>query len=173
MTLTVTLAAPRDAQAISRFAHSSFVHTFAHLYDPKDLAAFLAIWNQSDDLAHQAQSDEWGLALIRDEAGEILGFVKTGPLDLPLPADQPSENATELHQLYVHERAKGTGVAAALMDFALTWAKRRAEILYLSVYSENPRAQRFYARYGFVDVARNPFLVGNHIDEDRIWRLNL
>jgi diamine N-acetyltransferase len=173
MTHPLILAAPQDAGALSAFAHAAFIDTFAHLYDPKDLAAFLGTWNQSHDLAHQAQSDDWGLALIRDDDGQILGFVKTGPLDLPLPADQPSQKATELHQFYVHERAKGTGVAAALMDFALTWARSRADILYLSVYSENPRAQRFYARYGFVDVARNPFQVGDHIDEDRIWRLNL
>ena len=31
----------------------------------------------------------------------------------------------------------------------------------------------FYRRYGFVDIGRNPFRVGNHIDEDRIWRLDL
>ena len=84
-----------------------------------------------------------------------------------------AEDATELHQLYVGETAKGTGVAAALIEWGIAWARERASILYLSVFGENRRAQAFYRRYGFADVGRNAFRVGNHIDEDRIWRLDL
>lgn len=173
MTIAITPATPQDADALSAFAIASFKHTFAHLYDPKDLALFLDQWNRPDDLAAQINAADWAVALVRDDAGDILGFVKTGPADLPLPDDQPRDHITELHQLYVHERAKGQGVAAALMDFAILWARQRAQTFYLSVFTENPRAQRFYSRYGFYDVGRNPFRVGNHIDEDRIWRLDL
>ncbi|WP_317698808.1 GNAT family N-acetyltransferase [Aeromicrobium sp. REDSEA-S32_B7] len=102
-----------------------------------------------------------------------LGYTKLGPIDFDLPEGQPAEGATELHQLYVAAEAKGTGVAAALMQWGIDWARQRASILYLSVFTENPRAQAFYRRYGFVDVGRNAFRVGNHIDEDRIWRLDL
>ena len=59
------------------------------------------------------------------------------------------------------------------MDWAIDRSRARAAILYLSVFTENRRAQAFYRRYGFVDVGRNAFRVGNHIDEDRIWRLDL
>ena len=105
--------------------------------------------------------------------GAITGFIKMGPIDFDLPEGQPLEDATELHQLYVGEAAKGTGIAAALTDWGIAWARDRASILYLSVFTENPRAQAFYRRYGFVDVGRNAFRVGNHIDEDRIFRLDL
>src|SRR3546814_1338955 len=83
-----------------------------------------------------------------------------------------SDDSTGLHQLYVGAAAKGTGVAAALIEWGIAWARERASILYLSVFTENPRAQAFYRRYGFVDVGRNAFRVGDHIDEDRIWRLD-
>lgn len=173
MTHDVILASPNDAAAISQFAALSFTHTFGHIYAPEDLAHFLSIWNQAPDLAAQAASDDWALAMVRFDHGDIAGFIKLGPIDFDLPARQPVDRATELHQLYVHPDAKGIGVAAALMDFGMAWAKERAEILYLSVFSENPRAQKFYRRYGFYDVGRNPFHVGNHIDEDRIWRCDL
>src|SRR3546814_20741241 len=68
---------------------------------------------------------------------------------------------------------KGTGVAAALMDWGIAWARERASILYLTVFTENDRAQAFYRRYGFTDVGRNAFRVGNHIDEDSFFRLDL
>ena len=76
-------------------------------------------------------------------------------------------------QLLDADIAKGTGIAAALMEWGIAWARERASILYLTVFTENHRAQAFYRRYGFYDVGRNEFRVGNHIDEDRIWRLDL
>src|SRR3546814_9060317 len=76
-----------------------------------------------------------------------------------------SDDSTELHQLYVGAAAKGTGVAAALIEWGIAWARERASILYLSVFTENPRAQAFYRRYGFVDVGRNAFRSEEHTSE--------
>ena len=169
----VQLAKPADAVAIAAFANGSFTHTFGHIYDPADLSLFLAEWNPPDRVRAQITSDDHDIGLVRDRAGAILGYIKMGPVDFELPADQPTDSAVELHQLYVAEAAKGTGVAAALMDWGIAWARERASILYLSVFVENDRAQAFYRRYGFVDVGRNAFRVGNHIDEDRFFRLDL
>lgn len=173
MSHIVTRALPSEAAEISAFAHSNFTDTFGHIYRPQDLAAFLCKWNKVADLEAIASDPNWALAMVRFDDGRIAGFTKLGPIDFDLPKGQPRERATELHQLYVHPDAKGTGVAAALMDFGIAWAKERADILYLSVFSENFRAQKFYSRYGFTDVGRNPFRVGEHIDEDRIWRADL
>lgn len=169
----VQLARPDDAEALSRFAEAAFTHTFGHIYDPADLATFLTDWNPPERLRAQIADPAWTVALVRGDEGDILGFAKLGPIDFDVPRGHPTDNATELHQLYVAPAAKGTGVAVALMDWGIGWARERAEILYLSVFTENPRAQAFYRRYGFVDIGRNPFRVGNHIDEDRIWRLDL
>ena len=169
----VQLAKPADAEAIAAFANGSFTHTFGHIYDPVDLSTFLADWNPPDRVRAQIASDDYDIALVRDAAGALLGYIKMGPVDFELPADQPTDSAVELHQLYVAEAAKGTGIAAALMDWGIAWARERASTLYLSVFVENDRAQAFYRRYGFVDVGRNAFRVGNHIDEDRFFRLDL
>lgn len=175
MTTTATIEPARagDAEALSRFAAQAFTDTFAHLYDPADLTAFLATWNPSERIRAQIADPGWAIRVARGPDGAIAGFAKMGPVDFDLPPDQPAEGATELHQLYVGEAAKGTGLAAALMQWAIGWARERGSILYLSVFIENHRAQAFYRRHGFVDVGRNPFRVGNHIDEDRIWRLDL
>lgn len=167
------LARDEDAGDLSRFATDAFKRTFGHIYDPADLATFLTDWNPPERIRAQLADPAWTIALARGEDGAIAGFVKMGPIDFDLPAGQPGDGATELHQLYVGEAAKGTGIAAALMEWGIAWARERASILYLSVFTENPRAQAFYRRYGFVDVGRNPFRVGKHIDEDRIWRLDL
>jgi diamine N-acetyltransferase len=163
-----------DAAALSAFAEAAFIATFGHIYAPDDLALFLADWNTPTRLVAQFADPAWAIALVCSEAGKIAGFAKIGPIDFDLPPGHSADNAIELHQLYLTESAKGTGIADALMRWAIDEARvRGSAILYLSVFTENPRAQAFYRRYGFVDVGRNPFRVGNHIDEDRIWRLDL
>jgi ribosomal protein S18 acetylase RimI-like enzyme len=169
----IALAKPEDAEAIAMFANGSFTDTFGHIYDPADLSAFLADWNPPERVRAQIGDAGHDIALVRDDAGAILGYIKMGPVEFDLPPEQPTDDAVELHQLYVAEAAKGTGIAARLMEWGIAWARERASILYLTVFTENHRAQAFYRRYGFYDVGRNEFRVGNHIDEDRFFRLDL
>jgi ribosomal protein S18 acetylase RimI-like enzyme len=69
---------------------------------------------------------------------------------------------------------RGSGVAGQLTAWAISEARSRgARNLYLSVYTENRRAQRFYSRYGFVEEGPCVFTVGNQADEDIIMRLTL
>lgn len=169
----IQIAQPTDAEALSAFAEASFVHTFGHLYDPADLALFLSTWNPPERVRAQIEDPAYEIALVRSEACAILGYIKMGPLDFDLPAEQPTDDAVELHQIYLAEAAKGTGLATRLMDWGIAWARERASILYLTVFTDNPRAQAVYRRYGFYDVGRNEFRVGNHVDEDRFFRLDL
>ncbi|KTE38793.1 MULTISPECIES: GNAT family N-acetyltransferase [unclassified Sphingopyxis] len=170
---TLIPATDADAEPLSRFAAETFTATFGHIYDPADLALFLSDWNPPDKLRTQIADPDWAIRLVPGADGAILGYIKMGPLDFDLPPGQPTGDAVELHQIYLAEAAKGTGLAARLMDWGIAWARERASILYLSVFTDNPRAQAVYRRYGFYDVGRNGFRVGNHVDEDRFFRLDL
>jgi ribosomal protein S18 acetylase RimI-like enzyme len=99
-----------------------------------------------------------------------IGYLKAGCLGLPY--DPGARRAVELKNLYVVEAAKGQGVAKALMDWTLHWAGD-ADDLYLGVYSDNLRAQRFYARYGFEKVGEYFFPVGETRDHEFIMRKRL
>jgi ribosomal protein S18 acetylase RimI-like enzyme len=68
----------------------------------------------------------------------------------------------------------GLGVADRLMSWALaTAASDQAPEVYLTVFDHNERAKRFYRRYGFAEVGRCTFALGDRIDDDRIWRRRL
>ena len=77
----------------------------------------------------------------------------------------------ELRQLYISSEWRGAGAARVLIDWALAEAKARGgEELYLTVYTENWRARRFYEKYGFVEVGRFP-QIGRKFD--RWWDIAL
>ena len=50
---------------------------------------------------------------------------------------------------------------------------RGGQELYLTVYTENWRARRFYEKYGFVEIGPYKFMVGEQADEDIIMRASL
>ena len=158
-----------DAAALDALFRASFTATFAHLYAPHDLAAFLDRFTPEAWAANLADP---AVAIRVAAQGEALvGYAKLGPVTLPIA---PTGSALELRQLYLAHAAKGTGIAAVLMDWTIGAARARgAGELFLSVFVDNHRARRFYARYGFQDVGRYDFLVGSHVDEDRLMRLAL
>ena len=167
--MSVRPATAADLPAIDEVFRTSFCDTFAHLYEPRDLAAFLTGFTAE---AWAAEFADPAYAFQVGEAeGEVVGYAKLGPNKLPHVA--PGE-VIELKQLYLLKAAHGTGLARALMGWARQEARRRgAQRMALSVWSENWRAQVFYKRYGFEDRGPVTFMVGNHPDEDRVWEAQL
>ena len=158
-----------DAAALAAFGARSFTETFGHLYDPADLALFLE--NHTIE-AWTAELADPGFAVrIAESNGAILGYAKLGPPHLPFT---PRGEAAELRQLYVLAPHHGSGIAQALMDWAFATARAQgAQNLYLSVFTDNHRARRFYDKLGFVAEGRYAFMVGNYADEDVVMRLAL
>lgn len=160
-------ATPADGAMLGGIARATFIDTFAHLYKRCDLEAFLA---GSTDAAYAAELLEPGLearfAMVNDVP---IGFAKVSPLKLPAPAG--TRKPWELRQLYVFKPWHGCGIADALTLWAIDRARARgAEDLWLSVFTENPRGRRFYARHGFIEVAPYAFQVGSQADEDILCR---
>lgn len=158
-----------DAVALGAFAQASFTETFGHLYPPEDLAAFVGEKYPAHVVAAEiADPDVRYVLALRD--GAIVGYSKLGVVDM----DVDATDALELHRLYVDTSVKGAGVAKALMDDALAWARGKgAKVMFLSVWENNTRAQAFYKRYGFEHVKEHTFMVGRVADRDFIWRLAL
>lgn len=159
-------AEPADADALAEMARASFTETFGALYPARDLATFLEQSFGATGLPAQIGDPRYAIRLAIADA-RIAGYAKIGPNAF---VDHGPADAIELYQLYVLSPWHGSGVAAALMDWAIAAARGRgATQLLLSVYADNHRAQRFYARYGLREIGRYAFAVGDTIDDDRIW----
>lgn len=162
-------ARQEDLPAIGALFERSFCDTFAHLYAPEDLATFLAKF--TPETWRQEFEDREYAFLVAEAGGAIIGYVKVGPLSVPV---EPTRPAIELRQIYFDHAWLGRGLSRPMMDWAIAEARRRgAEEIYLTVFTDNDRARALYRRYGFTDVGPYKFMVGNHADEDIIMRLEL
>lgn len=158
-----------DASAVAQIGRATFVETFGHLYRPEDLETFLQVHTEASWCDELADADR--RVLLVEDDGKPVAYAKVASRSLPY---EPAGVAAELRQFYVTKSFHGAGVAPRLMEWVLAEARRRnADEICLSVWTNNERAKRFYARYGFRYVAPYKFMVGEQADDDEIWRLLL
>lgn len=110
------------------------------LLERMDIERYTQGWRRS--LAGERPAGEpagrWWVAVQGDE---IIGFASSGPCRDP---DRTFDDL-ELYAIYVLAAHYGSGAGAALLDAAV--GDRPAT---LWVLADNPRAQAFYAKHGFV-----------------------
>jgi diamine N-acetyltransferase len=160
-------ATAADIPALARLGADTFIDTFGHLYSTDDLNSFLHEMHSISGVAREFATPGMAYHLALDGATPI-GYCKLGPCGLPVPAS--ARTAAELKQMYVHKSCFGSGVGATLMNWAMNeFHARQCDDIYLSVWNENSRAQKFYAKYGFVKIGDYRFKVGEQLDYDFIF----
>ncbi|KPF64680.1 GNAT family N-acetyltransferase [Porphyrobacter sp. AAP60] len=161
-----------DAPALAQLGSSSFCATFEHLYRPEDLSAFLEQVYSESAVAEEIAGPEC-IHRLADEAGELIGYCKMRHPSWYVEHSD-ARNPIALGQLYTAPGRTGEGIGAALMDWALDYARAQGcDAIQLSVFSENFGAQRFYQRYGFGKIADITFEVGQHVDHEFLYELRL
>jgi ribosomal protein S18 acetylase RimI-like enzyme len=168
MSLAIRRATPADAEALSRVGVRTFVETFGHLYSQEDLQAFLAESHAPEAYAHYLADPAWALWLLEDASG-ARGYAMAGPAGLPHADLRPQDG--ELKRLYVDRDLHNGGWGGKLFAQALAWLERDGpRTLWISVWSENLGAQRFYARHGFAFAGEYQFPVGAQRDREFMFR---
>ncbi len=166
---TIRRAGPADAQVLAAIGRETFTETFAHLYPPEDLAAFLAeahsVARAKADLADPAKA-VW---LVEAAGGEVIGYALACPAKLPHQAVRPEDG--ELDRIYIRSGRQGGGLGSRLLETALAWLEKDGpRTLWIGVWSENLGAQGLYARHGFKTVGAYKFAVGKTLDHEFIMR---
>ena len=169
MKASIRRATPADAAVLAELGAITFVEAFGHLYTPEDLHAFL---DESHGIAAYEETladPRYALWIAEDETGRAIGYAQAGPCGLPHTDVRPQDG--ELKRLYVRAGHHNGGTGRALMDAAMAWLLRDGpRTLWVSVWSENFGAQRFYARYGFAFAGEYAFIVGAQRDREFMYR---
>jgi diamine N-acetyltransferase len=164
----VRCAVRNDAEALSAFAAEVFRLGGPPGADPRDLAQYISK-ELTAERFRALIADPNAMLLVAETADQLCGYVLTLHSS-PHPQIEAMAPA-ELKKLYVAPAQHGRGVAAELMRQALDSLDRdRLAVVWLSVYSENPRAIAFYEKWGFRIVGTQEFLVGADRQKDFLMR---
>ncbi|MDA3822156.1 MAG: GNAT family N-acetyltransferase [Bacteroidales bacterium] len=156
---------------LTDIAIRTFDETFADTNDPEDMKNYNERCFTAEVFKKEMQSSESWFYFIEYE-GKVAGFLKVNVGDAQ--TELRETDGFELERIYVLKEFHGTGVGAALMDFSI---KRRKEegkkYLWLGVFEENYRAQRFYQKYGLEVFDDQVFKMGKTPQRDVLMRVRL
>jgi ribosomal protein S18 acetylase RimI-like enzyme len=166
--LAIRRATADDALALRDIGVRTFVETFGHMYPPEDLQAFLDESHAPEAYLRYLGDDAYALWVLAD-GDDVRGYALAGPSGLPHADVRPGDG--ELKRLYVDSALQNSGWGGRLFREALAWLERDGpRTLWISVWSENFGAQRFYARHGFAKAGEYEFPVGRIRDREFIFR---
>ena len=161
-----------DAAPLAAFATHAFIETFGEDNDPEDLREYIESMYGPAQQADEIRDENVATWLVEDGGGALIGYVQLRSKRVPPCVG--GERPVEIYRFYVARAAHGTGVAQALMSTAFAQAREwGADVLWLGVWEHNPRAMKFYRKFGFADAGSIDFFVGPDRQTDRVYVLPL
>lgn len=137
MSATIREIEPRDDAAVERLIRDCLIefganHAGTAWADP-NLGCFSRVYNRP---GHRY----W--VAVADEGGAVVAGVGIGGLP-------GASGVCELQKMYCVKSVRGSGLAHALIEIALDYARQFYRQCYLETLSNMTAAQKFYERYGF------------------------
>lgn len=153
-----------DIQPLKRLGEKTFFDTFVGTCSDEDMQRYL---ERNFNVAQlESELNHPGMLFYGAESGgELIGYMKLNFAEAQTELQDPS--AVEIQRIYVLDSHHGTGVGQALYHQALTVAEQRqADYIWLGVWEHNQKAQRFYAKNGFVMFDQHVFMMGDEAQTD-------
>lgn len=162
------IAEPADAEALATLMIRTFRETYSAdhhgICRPADVEHYIAEYFGA--ARQRAELADGSLRTVLAEAdGALAGYAQVR-FDSATPA-VAGARPVEVARFYVDRPWHGRGVAAPLMRECVALAGD-ADPLWLGVYEHNVRARAFYAKCGFVPVARSTFRMGDDVQDDLV-----
>ena len=178
--LKVQNALPTDAEDIAKIGATTFAASFLHSMPAEHMQAYLDEAYTPTAISRDIANKQNQFFVARQsagaptETGQVVGFIqmKLGTTEPCIPRNVPM---CEVHRIYVSVDHHGGGVGQLMMERGLEWArdqllgpkdvdvgwKERRAGVWLGVWEENVKAQRFYERLGFEEqLGTHDFVMG-------------
>jgi diamine N-acetyltransferase len=165
--MTIKELSERDIPVLRELAIRIYRDTFSDTNTPENMEAFIAKDYSVDSFQKEFREvgSHYYFALNDDHPAGYLRLRKNAEAESYL-----GSNTIELHRLYVDVRYQGKQVGALLMQYALDVAKSiKVDWIWLGVWEHNPKAQKFYNKWGFERFAEHVFYMGDEAQTD--WLL--
>lgn len=161
------LATRADLPLLAKMAKETFYETWKDTCSEQDMNTYLQQNFTLPSLGNQLDEVGSTFLLLQEEGKALRGYAHL--LETKVPPEIQIAKPLYLKRFYLTSYAKGSGAANTLMRSCLAQAAaQKAGGIFLNVWERNFRAQRFYARYGFIKRAEIPYPLGNQVDTDWI-----
>lgn len=171
MEVTILPAYVGDAPLLSELCITTFEDTFAHLNSEENMRLYISSALTVTTLEEELKDNDNRFFIVYSDT-VVAGYIK---LRTSKKLGQLNNlKALEIERFYVLKQFHGTGMAQAMMNFCIASAQQeKADVLWLGVWELNPRAIRFYEKFGFVNFGKQVFMMVEEEQWDQLMRLDI
>lgn len=157
-----------DAAVLALMARQTFYDTFVDSCTEDDMELFLNLHYNEEQIRKELQDDK-GFCFFAEVDAVPVAYLYFKE-DYDSFSKMKEWKAVELKRIYVLKEFHGQGIAQQLMDYILNFAiENKYEVIWLGVWEHNVRAQKFYAKYGFINSGyTHDFPIGSTPQTD-VW----
>jgi len=158
-------------EALQNIGRTTFQETFQHSNTASDFQTYIDKSFSEHQILSELKNPNstFFFAMIQDE---IVGYLKLNVRDAQ--KEQIGSDAIEIERIYVLQKYHGLRVGDALMEKALSEARRfNMKCVWLGVWEYNTRAIEFYKRKGFIAFDTHIFILGSDHQTDILMKLEL
>ncbi len=171
MNLILRKASLTDATVIADFARQTFETAFGPDNTPEDMRAYLDACFSTPRIQDELINPEV-IYLLAHADDQLVGYVKLEAV--PPPDYDAAIKPVQLSRIYVASHLLGQGLGSQLMQLTLQECRQQGyESVWLGVWDQNLRAQRFYERCGYKKIGKKSFILGSDIQVDTVYLLQL
>lgn len=171
MSVFIREATKEDAEAIGKVAAQTFTETFEWYNTPENMREYNETHFTTTQILNEI-TDVKSVLYVALINHEIIGYAKLKSSDTP--AELGNSASIEIERLYVKKEFHDNKVGLALMNRCLEKAREKnAEIIWLGVWEQNPKAINFYTKIGFTKFGQHVFQLGDDAQTDYLMKLNL
>jgi|SRR5688572_7848005 len=170
-TYTIKIATEHDAQELLELSRQTFIDTFGPHNTAENMRLYVEKTFTLDEIKKELK-DANATFILTEEADQLIGYAKLRANNNP--AELRGKHAIEIERIYSIQAYLGKNVGKTLMQACLDLARSRGySAVWLGVWEHNPRAIRFYEKYGFEKFGSHPFWLGNDPQTDLLLKRDL
>jgi diamine N-acetyltransferase len=162
---------PIDIGQLQKISKKTFFETFSSGNSEENMAKYLEECFSFEKLTAEL-NDKNSEFYFAEFENTIIGYLKLnfGQSQTELKDDR----TVEIERIYVLKSFHGKNVGQILYEKALQIARQKnADIVWLGVWEENPRAINFYKKNGFIEFDKHVFKLGDDEQTDIMMKLQL
>ncbi|WP_323845241.1 GNAT family N-acetyltransferase [Microbulbifer magnicolonia] len=155
-----------DAKNLAELAEVTFRDTFSEQNTPENMDAHCQSSYAEEIQAREISNPEYA-TIVAETDDKLVAYAQLRWGNPPgcVSANYPGE----IQRLYVDKDFHGKGLAHELMSECLNILnERHADIAWLGVWENNPRAIAFYKKFNFQEVGDHIFSLGSDPQRDII-----
>jgi ribosomal protein S18 acetylase RimI-like enzyme len=161
-------ASEDDAELLCALGIETFRNSFESANTPENMKLYLEQTFSPEKLKQEIK-EKGSVFLILNHGDGLAGYTKlrTGHQ----PKELGNVKAIEIERFYAVKEYIGKHVGKMLMEAAIKYAlEHDFKLIWLGVWEHNPRAIRFYEKFGFEKFGSHVFLVGTDPQTDFLMK---